>query len=646
MKLPLLVFLLGSIAVCTQLPAAQPSDGSAAERDLARYFEAETAVLEGNCLANLRSLEDWTARLPELKRQYQEMLGLWPMPQRTELKPVITGRIEREDFVVEKLHFQAMPRVYVTANLYLPKKLTGPAPTVLYVCGHARVVTNGVSCGNKAGYQHHGAWFARNGYVALLIDTLQLGEIEGFHHGTHRLNQWWWNSKGYTPAGVEAWFGIRALDYLCSRPEVDKKRIGMTGRSGGGSYTWTVAALDERVKVAAPVAGITDLRNHVVDGTVEGHCDCMFHVNTYRWDYPQAAALLAPRPLLIANTDKDTIFPLDGVVRTYTKVRSVYSLYGKTNQLGLLITDGPHADTQDLQVPVFRWFNRFLKGEQPQIEMAAEKFFAPDELRVFDKLPEDQLNTTLQEVFTPRPGSEAFQLAAGKPGVERSPALLRKQLRDRVFRGWPAGEPDVTPTPCAQEDVGGLRVNYYELAVQPGETLFLATVLDKKTSKPRRMELEIIDSAAYTNHSARFLWLKDGSRESADRLRADLRSKGEGRAYFLPRGVVPAKWMTNPQKAIHVRRRYMLLGQTLDSMRVWDIRCAIRAVRTLPECKKAELSLRAQGLMGVNVAYAALFEPVRTDLSGLPKSQMEGPDYLNVLTVCDLPQVLEALAAK
>ena len=108
-----------------------------------------------------------------------------------------------------------------------------------------------MSFGNKTGYQHHGEWFARNGYVCLIIDSLQLGEIPGLHHGTHHLGQWWWNARGYTPAGVEAWFGIRALDYLCSRPEVDAERIGLTGRSGGGSYSWTIAALDDRVKVAA-----------------------------------------------------------------------------------------------------------------------------------------------------------------------------------------------------------------------------------------------------------------------------------------------------------------------------------------------------------------------------------------------------------
>ncbi len=373
-----------------------PSRG---DQMLAEYFRAETATLADRCLADVQSLDEWKARRSEYRRQLQEMLGLWPMPERTGLHAVITGKLERDDFVVEKLHFQASPRLYVTANLYLPKGLNKPAPAILYVCGHSQQITNGVSFGNKTGYQHHGEWFARNGYVCLVIDTLQPGEIQGLHHGTRHLGLWWWNARGYTPAGVEAWFGIRALDYLGSRPEVDGERIGITGRSGGGSYSWTIAALDDRVKVVAPVAGITDLQNQVVDGVVDGHCDCMFFVNTYRWDFPQVAALIAPRPLLIGNSDKDKIFPLDGVVRLHAKTRKIYALYGATDKLGLLITEGPHLDTQELQVPVFRWFNRFLKGDDAPVEMAAKKLLAREQLKVFDSLPVDAVNTNVHETF-------------------------------------------------------------------------------------------------------------------------------------------------------------------------------------------------------------------------------------------------------
>ena len=164
---------------------------------------------------------------------------------------------------------------------------------------------------------------------------------------------WWWLNRGYTPAGVEAWNCVRSLDYLLSRAEVDGARLGVTGRSGGGAYSWWIAAIDDRIQAAVPVAGITDLENHVIDGCVEGHCDCMFFVNTYRWDYPQLAALIAPRPLLISNTDRDRIFPLDGVVRTHAKVARIYDLYDAADKLALHVTAGPHKDTQELRMHAF-----------------------------------------------------------------------------------------------------------------------------------------------------------------------------------------------------------------------------------------------------------------------------------------------------
>ena len=609
---------------------------TSADQSLAAYFRSETMALSRRCLADIHSLDDWQAHRAEYRRQLQEMLGLWPMPERTDLHPVVTGKIEREDFTVEKLHFQALPQLYVTANLYLPKKLETPAPAILYVCGHSQVVTNGVSCGNKTYYQHHGEWFARNGYVCLVIDTLQLGEIEGLHHGTYREGQWWWNSRGYTPAGVEAWFGIRALDYLCSRPEVDKDRIGMTGRSGGGSYTWTVAALDDRVKVAAPVAGITDLQNQVVDGAVEGHCDCMFFVNTYRWDFPQVAALIAPRPLLIANSDKDTIFPLDGVVRVYNQARRIYQLYGATNHLGLLITDGPHADTQDLQLPVFRWFNRFLKQQDPLIEMAAKKFFDPQELRAFDQVPPDQVNTRIQESFVP----------AARPAPTTD--IDQKELQDlraKAFGGWPAEPFPIAPVLYAQSNRAGLHIRCYRFESQPGVELSFVLLSDAKVLKPGKVILKILDTESWTNSPCETFPQGAIADDQIAGFRRQMQDEKAALAFFAPRLVEPSPWTSDPKKFVQIRRRFMLLGQTLDGMRVWDIRCAVQALHSLQETKGASVYLLARGDMGVNAAYAALFEPrvAGLQLTQLPSSQAAGPDYLNALKFVELPQVITAL---
>src|SRR5436190_3388568 len=138
-----------------------------------------------------------------------------------------------------------------------------------------------------------------------------------------------------------------------------------------------------------------------VDGAIEGHCDCMFMVNTYRWDFGQVAALASPRPLLLENSDKDTIFPLDGVYRVHQQANLIYELQGAKKNLGLTITEGPHKDTQDLQVPALHWFNRYFKQDEAPIEILARDFFTPEELKVFKEIPADQINTKIHDTFVP-----------------------------------------------------------------------------------------------------------------------------------------------------------------------------------------------------------------------------------------------------
>ena len=175
-----------------------------ADKMLAEYFQTETAKLRDRCLTDIKSLDDWKAKRKLYREQLFEMLSLSPFPEKTDLKPVVAGKVEHEQFTVENIHFQSRPGLYVTGNLYIPKGLEKPAPTILYVCGHAIAKKNNISYGNKTAYQHHGAWFARHGYVCFTIDTIQRGEIEGIHHGAYRYKMWWGNSRSYTPAGVVA----------------------------------------------------------------------------------------------------------------------------------------------------------------------------------------------------------------------------------------------------------------------------------------------------------------------------------------------------------------------------------------------------------------------------------------------------------
>ncbi len=492
--------VLTLLCVCLPCLAADRSviGTSHGDRMLAEYFRAEAAKLRDQCLADVKTLDDWKTKRQVYRKQLFEMVGLDPLPEKTDLKPVVTGKVEHDEFTVEKIHYQSRPGLYVTGNLYIPKGLEKPAPTILYVCGHAVGTKNGIRYGNKAPYQHHGAWFAQHGYVCFIIDTVHRGEIEGIHHGTYRYKMWWWNSRGYTPAGTEAWNCIRALDYLQTRKEVDKDRIGVTGRSGGGAYSWWLAALDDRIKAAVPVAGITDLQNHVVDGCVEGHCDCMYIVNTYRWDYALVAALVAPRPLLISNSDKDSIFPLDGVIRLHEKVRNIYKLYNAEKNLGLHITEGPHKDTQELRIHAFVWFNRFLKGDNPLIDKPAVPFFQWTQLKVFDELPADSINSRIQESFTPKAPQPLVPQSADEWAKQRK--VWMKALREKSFRGWPtqaqAGSLDTRQVFSVERH--GIRFSAFDFTSQPHVRLRLYIAHRAGLDKADLIVLNILDEQGWT----------------------------------------------------------------------------------------------------------------------------------------------------
>lgn len=677
---PFVVALLLLKASYAQQPAAASKpklDTSRGDRMLAEYFAAETKKLQDACLADVKTLDDWKSKRGEYRRQLLEMLGLDPLPEKSDLKPVITGRLEHDEFVVEKLHFQSRPGLYVTGNLYLPKKIDKPLPTILYVCGHSRVLgKDGTPMGAKAGYQHHGAWYARNGYACLTIDTLQLGEIEGIHHGTHRYGMWWWLNRGYTPAGVEAWNCVRALDYLETRPEIDKTRFGVTGRSGGGAYSWWIAAIDDRIKVAVPTAGITDLQNHVVDGTVEGHCDCMFMVNTYRWDYPQVAALLAPRPLLISNTDSDGIFPLDGVYRTFEKVRRIYRLFdsekkGASSDIALNISPGPHKDTQELNTHEFRWFNHYLKKDDSPIDSRAPKYFQPEQLKVFDKLPEDQINTQIHETFIAK--AAKAEVSVDKEAWVTARDAWVENLSLKSFGGWPAW-PDEDqqlhnedpflhhpePQKIDEADFEDVRITTYIFGLMRLYTLHRVGL-----DKPELHVLNVLDDESLDEFLASVrpafksnLREEPASASNSDAwtsLRAMLLKSPWVMSYFAPRAVGRTAWDSSDKKQVQNRRRFYLLGQTLEGLQALDVRRAIHMVETEQERKAykreivapAPLWLQSHRKMAGVALYASLFEldVKRLDLYDLPKSHRDGPIFLNVERYLDMPQAV-AMAAE
>ncbi|QDU59899.1 Acetyl xylan esterase (AXE1) [Planctomycetes bacterium Pan216] len=614
------------------------------------YLERVTRQRAENALAEIKTLDDWKEARPKYRQQLLEMLGLSPYPEKTDLKATITKTVDLDDITVENLHFQSLPGLYVTANFYRPKRVTKPLPTILYVCGHGQVKKDGVSYGNKTHYHYHGVWYARHGYCCLTIDTIQLGEIEGVHHGTHRLGRWWWVSRGYTPAGVEAWNGVRALDYLETRPEVDAKKFGVTGRSGGGAYSWWIAGIDDRPQCIIPVAGITDLENHVIDDCIEGHCDCMFMVNNYGWDFPILAALVAPRPLLLSNSDKDSIFPLDGVVRVHDEVKRIYDLYSAGDKLGLLITEGPHKDTQELRVPGFRWMNRWLKGSNAAITRIADKAFTPEQLKVFKSLPADEKVTTIDERFVPtakvpRPNSLSEW--------ESQREDLLAKLKERSLRGWPSDPPALGVKTVATKESKGLELQVLEYTSDENLRLPIYVVHGTKRHEPKLLVVTAVDDEGWDKFVQTFGPLfGDAIPEGAEvkttekgqkDLQAEIAMMNQQPWAFAtipPRGIGPNGWTTDKREATHLRRRFHLTGKTIDEGRIWDVRRAIQALRSEEEFGKTRLWVQGEGSAAGIALYAGLFEPdvERFDLHRLASSHKDGPYLMQIMEVLDVPQ--------
>lgn len=601
--------------------------GAPGDEMIHAHLAALSAEFSERFLDGVTSAEDWWTLRPRYRREYLYMLGLWPVPERTPLEATVTGELQGDGFVVEKLHYQSRPGLYVTANLYRPAdgEEGERRPAVLYVCGHSPRGRDG----NKTAFQSHGIWFARHGYVCLVVDTLQLGEIAAIHHGTYNEERWWWHSRGYNPAGVESWNGVRGIDYLVSRPDVDPERIAVTGISGGGAVAFWVAAADDRVSVAVPVSGMADLPSYVADRVVDEHCDCMFLYNTFEWPWTRIAALVAPRPLLFVNSDRDALFPMDANERVSARLERLYALFGAGDLVDSVVSLGGHAYRADIRRAAYRFVRTHLTGDgrpvlDSEIDLVtgsddeARHPIPPGALRVFPTdadLPANEVNTTIDRSFVPM-----AEVAPPTPGTfdEWRSALLA-ELRRVTFRDLPwraAGALEDDPQ----------REGWKRLTTEGPVRAHLAPV-------------------AHADDGEAVLVV--ASQGEGSTLPAETATRGHGEVWLLyPRGTGPTRWTRgNPPNS--VERAHVLLGRTVDGGRVRDVALVARALKS---AGRTRVRATGEGAAGVLAAYAALWTPEIDEVTVVrpPASHMsEGaPQLLNVLRVCDVPETLGMLAPR
>jgi dienelactone hydrolase/pimeloyl-ACP methyl ester carboxylesterase len=313
--------------------------------------------------AAIRTPEQVMKLRDEVRRKLRACFGEWP--ERTPLNARVTGTVERADYTIEKLIYESRPNYLVTANVYVPKRKNGPLPAVVGACGHT---TNGKA---EAKYQEFSRNLARQGYVTLIYDPPSQGERFEYPDEpgeppiqpgvqSHNVAGNQMTLVGRNFAFWEAWDGIRALDYLLSRPDVDASRVGVTGNSGGGTQTAYLNALDDRFTMAAPNCYVTRFLYNLENeepADIEQNVPGILAAGLDMADYFVAQL---PRPTHLGGEVND-FFDVRGLRETYEELRRLYAIVGAERSVELYVGPETHGYNRGAREAMYAFFNRHAR---------------------------------------------------------------------------------------------------------------------------------------------------------------------------------------------------------------------------------------------------------------------------------------------
>ena len=375
----------------------------------------------------IESKAEWKNRAEGIREQVLVSCGLWPMPEKTPLNAHVFGKIVHDDYTIEKVYFESYPGFFVAGNLYRPVG-KGPFPGILNPHGHWE---NGrmadTNTGSIAGRCIN---FAKQGMVAFSYDMVGYNDtffpagppLEGKNlykrhrtFGTNEVDLLW----NINLMGLQTWNSIRALDFLESLPDVDKRRLACTGESGGGTQTFMLGAIDDRLAALAPIV--------MVSHSMQGGCSCE-NAPGLRIEYSnmEIAATAAPRPQIMVGATGDwtkTMMNIEG-----PGVESVYRLFNQENHLQYRIFDFPHNYNQTSREAVYEFFGETLKPRHPASKEANFVKESDQQLRVFpdDKLPAGAVSA--EELVRSLVANSTAQLRELQPNHKRGLAKYKKAM--------------------------------------------------------------------------------------------------------------------------------------------------------------------------------------------------------------------------
>lgn len=377
-------------------------------------------------LGGVSSEKDWIKRQQEIKQAYARVLG--PFPSRTPLNAVVTGTVQNDGIKAEKIYFESLPGYYVTAALFLPADRKGKLPAILFCSGHSK------SGFRSRSYQNSILNLVKKGFAVFAFDPIGQGERRQFLNDENRKSFSTTQDHAYpgnqvfltgrSPAYYFIWDGIRAIDYLCSRPEIDTARIGITGRSGGGTQTAYIAAFDSRLKAAAPECYVTSFEKLLMSRGPQDAEQNLAGGIAAGLDVSDLLISFAPKPMLLVTTTRD-IFSIQGARDVFKEAKQAYTYLGKPDHMNMTEDDAEHMSTRKNREAINRFFQKYLQNPG-SAEDKTVSIFKEQDLQV---TPGGNVYTSL--------GGDNLQTLAQKYAQQvikkRSPVNGMEELKKRVI---------------------------------------------------------------------------------------------------------------------------------------------------------------------------------------------------------------------
>jgi dienelactone hydrolase len=335
-------------------------------------------------IAKLKTRADWENRQKKVKDILMKIVG--PFPNKTPLNPKITGVVKKDGYRIEKVIYESMPNFYVTAGMFIPDNVTGKTPTIIHVSGHTDIAFR------SEAYQLLILNLVKKGFIVFAIDPIGQGErfqyydpqkkasIIGAGVSEHSYvgNQCF--ISGFSLARYFIWDVIRGIDYLLTRKEVDPERIGIAGRSGGGTQSAYVMAFDDRIKAAAPESYITGLRRLLEFIGAQDAEQNFYHGISSGITHADLIEVRAPKPTLIVTVTRD-YFSIQGARETFKESMKAFESFGKPENLQMVEDDSVHASTRKNRETVYGFFQKIFNFPGSSIDEKVE-MLKPEELNV------------------------------------------------------------------------------------------------------------------------------------------------------------------------------------------------------------------------------------------------------------------------